>query len=343
MRPPFLISLIIMAMMAFSCNVKENWTDAERELINGQGDVMHVTKIDNEADLAVLRSVSRELPVEAVMDPLFAVLADKMAKTMVAPENDGVGIAGPQVGLLRRVVVVQRLDKEGEPCEVYPNVRITRFGGKMEAGREGCLSVPARRGRVLRDRDIDITYTNPATGKDTTEHVEGFTAVIFQHEIDHLDGVLYIDKTYNDDPSLFDAEAVKGQIENLCKFIPDHELGDNAAYYLTPSYYDLCKRCFDQPKDPDDIGDGEFLYYFVSGNGGGTPIFAMEDITFIDKENAEARIRVAEDFSEYGGGIGESRVAPLKLVLQDGFWKIDDWDGTRALCEEYLKSKGIES
>ena len=328
-------------MMTLSCNGKDNWTDAERELIGSQGDVMHVTKTDNEADLAILRSISRELPVEAVMDPIFPVLAEKMTKTMLAPENDGVGIAGPQVGLLRRVIVVQRLDKAGEPCEVYPNIRITRFGGKMEAGQEGCLSVPARRGRVLRDRDIDITYTNPASGKDTTEHVEGFTAVIFQHEIDHLDGVLYIDKTYNDDPSLFDAEAVKGQIENLCRFIPDHGLSDRAEYYLTPSYYDLYKRCFDLPKDPDDLGDGEFLYYFVSGNGGGTPVFAMEDITFIDNENAEARINVAEDFSEYGGGIGESRTGILKLVLQDGFWKIDDWDGTRTLCEEYLRSKGI--
>ena len=328
-------------MMTLSCNGKDNWTDAERELIGSQGDVMHVTKTDNEADLAILRSISRELPVEAVMDPIFPVLSEKMTKTMLAPENDGVGIAGPQVGLLRRVIVVQRLDKAGEPCEVYPNIRITRFGGKMEAGQEGCLSVPARRGRVLRDRDIDITYTNPASGQDTTEHVEGCTAVIFQHEIDHLDGVLYIDKTYNDDPSLFDAEAVKGQIENLCRFIPDHGLSDRAEYYLTPSYYDLYKRCFDLPKDPDDLGDGEFLYYFVSGNGGGTPVFAMEDITFIDNENAEARISVAEDFSEYGGGIGESRTGILKLVLQDGFWKIDDWDGTRTLCEEYLRSKGI--
>ncbi|MBQ1637797.1 MAG: peptide deformylase, partial [Bacteroidales bacterium] len=223
---------------------------------------------------------------------------------------------------------------------VSPNVRITRFGGKMEAGREGCLSVPARRGRVLRDRDIDITYTNPATGKDTTEHVEGFTAVIFQHEIDHLDGVLYIDKTYNDDPALFDAEAVKAQIESLCQFIPDHGLRDNAAYYLTPSYYDLYNRCFELPKDPDDIGDGEFLYYFVSGNGGAKPIFQMEEISFPDKENAIAKIRVTEDWSEFGGGLGDSRTGTLKLVLQDGFWKIDDWDGTRALCEEYLKEKG---
>ena len=200
MKPSILITIILMAMMTIGCKVADNWTDEERALIGGQGDgeVMRVTKIDDEADLAILRSVSRELPVEAVRDPLFGVLAERMTRTMLAPENDGVGIAGPQVGLLRRVIVVQRLDKEGEPCEVYPNVRITRFGGKMEVGWEGCLSVPDRRGEVLRDRDIDIAYTNPATGRDTTEHIEGFTAVIFQHEIDHLDGILYIDKLCED-------------------------------------------------------------------------------------------------------------------------------------------------
>lgn len=341
MRPSILFSFLFMAIMTLSCSAEDSWTDTEREMINSQGDVMRVTKTDNEADLAILRSVSRDFPVAAVKDPLYGVLARKMVATMVAPENDGVGIAGPQVGLLRRVIAVQRFDKEGEPYEVYPNIRITKFRGKMEAGREGCLSVPDRRGRVLRDRDIDITYTNPATGKDTTERIEGYTAVIFQHEVDHLDGILYIDKTYNDDPALFDPASVKEQIENLCPFIPDHGLSDNAVYYLTPSYYNLYNRCFELPKDPDDISDGEFLYYFVTGNGGATPIFQMEEISFPDKENAIATIRVTEDWSEYGGGIGNSRTGTLKLVLQDGFWKIDDWDDTRALCEEYLKEKGV--
>ena len=327
-------------MIAISCSVKDNWTTEERALIEGQGEVMRVTKTDNEADLKILRTPSVDLPVAAIRDPLFPVLAKKMVETMIAPENDGVGIAGPQVGLLRRVIAVQRFDKEGEPYEVYPNIRITQFRGKMEAGREGCLSVPARRGRVLRDRDIDITYTNPKTGKDTTERIEGYTAVIFQHEVDHLDGILYIDKTYNDDPALFDPAAVKEQIENLCQYIPDHGLSDNAAYYLTPSYYDLYNRCFELPKDYDNISDGEFLYYFVTGNGGATPIFQMEEISFPDKQNAIAKIRVTEDWSEFGGGIGASRTGILKMVLEDGFWKIDDWDDTRALCEEYLKEKG---
>ena len=126
--------------------------------------------------------------------PEYAELASLMVATVTDPSQDGVGIAGPQVGVLRRVVAVQRFDKEGEPFEVYPNIRIIAFRGEQEPGREGCLSVPGRRGEVLRWKDIDIAYTSPETLQDTVETVQGFTAVIFQHECDHLDGVLYTDK-----------------------------------------------------------------------------------------------------------------------------------------------------
>ena len=121
-------------------------------------------------------------------------LEQKLIATVTSPEQDGVGIAAPQVGLLRRVVAVQRFDKEGEPFEVYPNIRVIRTRGEMAPGPEGCLSIPNRRGDVMRYQDIDISYTSPFTLKDTVETIQGFTAVIFQHETDHLDGVLYIDK-----------------------------------------------------------------------------------------------------------------------------------------------------
>lgn len=173
---------------------KDGWTSEERKLIENQPAVMRVLTIDDPADAAVLREPSRDLPVRALADPLYAELAAKMLATVTSPEQNGVGIAGPQVGILRRIVAVQRFDKEGEPFEVYPNIRIVATRGEKEPGGEGCLSVPDRRGTVLRWRDIDIRYTDPATGRDTTERIEGFTAVIFQHETDHLDGVLYIDK-----------------------------------------------------------------------------------------------------------------------------------------------------
>lgn len=170
------------------------WTAEEQMLIENQPAVMRVLTIDDPADAALLRKTSQGLSAEALTDPLYSELAAKMIATVTSPEQDGVGIAGPQVGVLRRIVAVQRFDKEGEPFEVYPNIRIIARRGEPEPGAEGCLSVPGRRGTVLRWRDIDIRYTAIETGRDTTERVEGFTAVIFQHETDHLDGVLYIDK-----------------------------------------------------------------------------------------------------------------------------------------------------
>ena len=117
-----------------------------------------------------------------------------MVSTVTSPEQDGVGIAGPKVGVSRRVVAVQRFDKEGEPFEVYPNIRIVARRGEKVPGPEGCLSVPGKRGDVCRYRDIDIVYSlADGTARDTLETVKGFTAVIFQHECDHLDGVLYTD------------------------------------------------------------------------------------------------------------------------------------------------------
>ena len=129
-----------------------------------------------------------------------------MLATVTHPSQDGVGIAAPQVGLNRRVVAVQRFDKEdilpdgseGCPFEVYPNIRIVSMSESLEPGPEGCLSVPDRNGEVMRAREIVIEYAD-VNRLDEEDHmvretVCGFTAVIFQHEVDHLEGVLYIDR-----------------------------------------------------------------------------------------------------------------------------------------------------
>lgn len=184
--------IILTALLVAGC--KGGWTSAERKLIESQPDVMRVLTVDDEADLKVLRTQCRDFSARELADELYAVLAAKLIATVTSPEQDGVGIAGPQVGLSRNIVAVQRFDKDGNPFEVYPNIRITAFRGEPEPGPEGCLSVPGRRGKVLRWRDIDIRYTSPETGLEVSERVEGFTAVIFQHETDHLQGVLYTDK-----------------------------------------------------------------------------------------------------------------------------------------------------
>lgn len=178
-------------MASTSCS--GGFTAREKALLK-QAPTMRVLTIDNPADSLLLRQKSQDFSAAALQTEEYRKLAELMVATVTSPEQDGVGIAGPQVGLLRRIVAVQRFDKEGEPFEVYPNIRITDIRGPKEPGFEGCLSVPDRREEVFRARTVDITYTSPATLEDTTETVEGFTAVIFQHECDHLDGVLYIDR-----------------------------------------------------------------------------------------------------------------------------------------------------
>ena len=186
--------IIVTTLMALASCTGNGWSDSESRLImNGDG-LMRVLTVDDPADSLILREPSAMMSVEELKAPEYEALARRMVITVTDPSQDGVGIAGPQVGVLRRVVAVQRLDKEGEPFEVYPNIRIVAFRGEPVSGPEGCLSVPGRRGKVLRWRDIDIEYTSPKTLQDTLETVQGFTAVIFQHECDHLDGVLYTDK-----------------------------------------------------------------------------------------------------------------------------------------------------
>ena len=189
-------ALLFAILALFSCSQggEEPWTEGERQLITEGEDVMRVLTVEDTLDLAVLRAISIDLPVREIASETFNTLARRMLATVTSPEQDGVGIAAPQVCLNRRVIAGQRFDKPGEPFEVYPNIRITGVHGPEELGAEGCLSVPGRRGNVMRSRNVDIAYVSPRTLKDTVESVHGFTAVIFQHECDHLDGVLYIDK-----------------------------------------------------------------------------------------------------------------------------------------------------
>lgn len=192
MKNRLLTGMLAALLLAGGC--QGGWTAAERDLIQNQPAVMRVLTVEDEDDLKVLRTPCRDLSARELADPLYAELCTKLIATVTSPEQNGVGIAGPQVGLSRNVIAVQRLDKEGEPFEVYPNIRITALHGEPEPGREGCLSVPGRRGEVMRWHDIDISYTSLETGKKVSERVGGFTAVIFQHETDHLQGVLYTDK-----------------------------------------------------------------------------------------------------------------------------------------------------
>lgn len=194
------ILILAAALSIASCgyNSGQTMTKEEADLINGSPDIMRILTMDNDADLAVLRKGSVNFSAEDLGTPEYAALARKLVTTLESTDG-GVGLAAPQVGVNRRVVAVQRVDKEGEPIEVYANISIEEKRGEPETGPEGCLSVPDRRGDVMRYRDITIRYTdvsgdNPAQPREVREDVSGFAAVIFQHEVDHLEGVLFIDK-----------------------------------------------------------------------------------------------------------------------------------------------------
>jgi peptide deformylase len=186
-----LLIVITAALSLVSC--RGGFTSAEREIIYaGEGDIMRVLSIDNEADSLTLRQES--LPVEEAMieSEEFLHLCNRMLATVQNPDNEGVGIAAPQVGILRRIVAVQRFDKEGHPFEFFLNPEIVERIGEKQSGGEGCLSVPEIRGDVERWQKIRLRYHDEQFAE-CEEIIEGFTAVIFQHELDHLDGRLFID------------------------------------------------------------------------------------------------------------------------------------------------------
>ena len=187
----YLTLLILVAMTLMSCN--RGFTPDERATIEaGTRDIMHVLSVADHDDSLQLRTPSLPLTHEMVLTTEFQRLRERMLATVQDPENEGVGIAAPQVGILRCMVAVQRFDKEGEPFEFFINPEIVERIGEKKCGGEGCLSVPEIRGEVERWHTIRLRYRDERF-VEREETIEGFTAVIFQHELDHLDGKLFID------------------------------------------------------------------------------------------------------------------------------------------------------
>lgn len=185
----------VLPFVIISCSETGGWSEQERALINGATlSRMEVVTIDDVEDSLILRKVSRDLTASQVNSVEFARLVSSMIETVNNPENEGVGIAAPQVGVNVNLIVVQRFDKEGTPFQVYVNPQITSYGKEEIISEEGCLSVPELSGKVCRSSEIEISYRHPISFEVVSERVSGFTAIIFQHEIDHLTGVLYIDK-----------------------------------------------------------------------------------------------------------------------------------------------------
>ena len=119
-------------------------------------------------------------------------LLDDMVETLI--DSGGVGLAAPQVGIMRRVCVVCT---NGKDVYELVNPVLVKSKGK-QVGPEGCLSVPDRQGIVERPMYVTVEAYD-RTGKKYRYNAEGFVARAFCHEMDHLDGILYVDKMVRED------------------------------------------------------------------------------------------------------------------------------------------------
>ncbi|SRR5690554_4026438 len=143
---------------------------------------MALRRIRLEGD-PILRKKSR--PIDEINDRI-QVLLDDMVETM--RDAEGVGLAAPQVGVLRRAVVI---DVGEGPIKIINPEIIDEEGTKIDI--EGCLSVPNKAGKVERPERVKIKYLNE-DGEEVILEGEGLLAKAICHEIDHLDGILYTDK-----------------------------------------------------------------------------------------------------------------------------------------------------
>ncbi len=148
------------------------------------------------------RLKEKSLPVEKLNDAVRAFIND-LEETMRAGPG-GVGIAAPQVGRLERIVIVDvsskpKVSSHGCLCLINPEI-VEKEGSQV--GREGCLSVPEYTGNVARATRITVNALDPS-GQKRTYNMEGFEAVAVQHEMDHLDGLLFLDRLVSKRDGLF--------------------------------------------------------------------------------------------------------------------------------------------
>ncbi len=133
----------------------------------------------------ILRKKSREV---GKFDDRLKQLSDDMLETMY--DADGIGLAAPQVGILKRLIVIDLYDENGPGIYVNPQI-VEQSGEQYEI--EGCLSVVGLRGRVMRPNRVKVNYQD-LNGEQKTIEAEDLLARAFCHEIDHLEGVLFTDK-----------------------------------------------------------------------------------------------------------------------------------------------------
>lgn len=202
MKKYVVYTLVLLTFLSYSCNSMKIITDNEKAFINsGDGKSSYrVLLTTNADDSLALRKKSIDIPniKDMANDKSIQLFLERLKLTMVA--ESGVGIAAPQVGLNRNIFLFFRIDKPGYPIQVAINPKIVNHPKEFISFEgDGCLSVPERSGTTARYSWVDVEYYDE-NGTLIKEKLSGssrqgdFTGIIFQHEYDHLKGVLFIDK-----------------------------------------------------------------------------------------------------------------------------------------------------
>ena len=136
----------------------------------------------------ILRQVAHKVPVEKITsEPIQRIIQDLLD---TVKDAEGAGLAAPQIFESLRIVV---LKLELQDFEIWINPIITPMTEEHMLTFEGCLSVPELRGAVARPEEIHVSYLNEQ-GEQIERHIKGYSAIVAQHECDHLDGIIYVDK-----------------------------------------------------------------------------------------------------------------------------------------------------
>ncbi len=150
--------------------------------------------IETGDDNIILRNISEPFRIDEIRK--YRTLAEQMVRYIKNPDNGGVGLAAPQVGVNKRLIVVSLMrDYDDEDYRTIPlfNPVITEHSEEKCTDKEGCLSVPGESGMVERWNWVKIEFLD-IQGRKYNMKLENLAARIIQHEIDHLDGILFTDK-----------------------------------------------------------------------------------------------------------------------------------------------------
>ena len=122
----------------------------------------------------------------------------------------------------------------------------------------------------------------------------------------------------------------------LCQYIPDHVLKPEAKEAMTPDFFRALSEAFDAPvADYGEIGDNEWLWYFVTGNGGSEPVYSVKSVAHTARNSARAIVTVLQRWED--GTETDAKECEVLLKRIDGKWLLDDFDGKKAECHSYVR------